>query len=106
MDIGRAILRDYIEATVGFKQFGAETGCSPRSLIRMIGPTDNPRARNRLTVVSHLQRHAGLTLHITALSHRQLLVALAGPTDLLADGGNDLQGRRADLLARFVVGDV
>ena len=33
LDSGKAILRDYIKATVGFEQRGAETGSSPKSLI-------------------------------------------------------------------------
>ena len=66
VDTGKAILRDYIKATVGFEQLGAETGSSPKSLIRMFGPTGNPQARNLFSVISHLQRHAGLTLRVTA----------------------------------------
>jgi DNA-binding phage protein len=66
VDTGKAILRDYIKATVGFEQLGAETGSSPKSLIRMFGPAGNPQARNLFNVISHLQRHAGLTLHVTA----------------------------------------
>ncbi|MBK6717544.1 MAG: transcriptional regulator [Burkholderiales bacterium] len=66
VDSGKAILRDYIKATVGFEQLGAETGSSPKSLIRMFGPTGNPQARNLFNVISHLQRHAGLTLQVTA----------------------------------------
>jgi DNA-binding phage protein len=66
VDTGKAILRDYIKATVGFEQLGAETGSSPKSLIRMFGPTGNPQARNLFSVIRHLQRHAGLTLHVTA----------------------------------------
>jgi len=69
VETGKAILRDYIKATVGFEQLGAETGSSPKSLIRMFGPTGNPQARNLFTVISHLQRHAGLTLHVTTQSH-------------------------------------
>ena len=66
VDSGKAILRDYINATVGFRQLGADTGASPKSLIRMFGPSGNPQARNLFNVISHLQRHAGLTLHVTA----------------------------------------
>ena len=66
VDSGKAILRDYINATVGFQQLGAETGASPKSLLRMFGPSGNPQARNLFSVISHLQRHAGLTLHVTA----------------------------------------
>lgn len=69
LDVGKAILRDYIKATVGFEKLGAETGSSPKSLIRMFGPGGNPQARNLFAVISHLQRHAGLTLQVTARSH-------------------------------------
>lgn len=66
VDTGKSILRDYIKATVGFEQLGVETGSSPKSLIRMFGPSGNPQARNLFAVISHLQRDAGLTLHVTA----------------------------------------
>lgn len=66
VDTGKAILRDYIKATVGFEQLGAETGSSPKSLIRMFGPAGNPQARNLFAVISHLQRRARLTLRVTA----------------------------------------
>ena len=66
METGKAVLRDYIKATVGFEQLGAETGASPKSLIRMFGPAGNPQARNLFAVISHLQRHAGVALHVTA----------------------------------------
>jgi len=65
VDAGKAILRDYIKATVGFEKLGAETGSSPKSLIRMFGPRGNPQARNLFAVLGHLQKHAGLTLHVT-----------------------------------------
>jgi hypothetical protein len=66
VDTGKAILRDYIKTTVGFEQLGVETGSSPKSLIRMSGPSGNSQARNLFAVISHLQRDAGLTLHVTA----------------------------------------
>ncbi len=69
VESGKAILRDYIKATVGFEQLGEATGASPKSLIRMFGPTGNPQARNLFNVISHLQREASLTLHVTARSH-------------------------------------
>jgi DNA-binding phage protein len=66
VDAGKAILRDYIKATVGFEKLGAETGSSPKSLIRMFGPMGNPQARNLFNVISCLQRHAKVRLHVTA----------------------------------------
>ena len=66
VDAGKAILRDYIKATIGFERLGAETGSPPKSLIRMFGPAGNPQARNLFAVVAHLQRQARVTLHVTA----------------------------------------
>ncbi|UUX96603.1 DNA-binding protein [Aquabacterium sp. J223] len=67
VDTGKAILRDYSnKATVGFEQLAAKTGLSTTTLIRMLGPTGNPQTRNLFSVIRHLQRHAGLTLHVAA----------------------------------------
>ena len=66
VDAGKAILRDYIKATIGFERLGTEAGLSPKSLIRMFGPTGNPQARNLFAVIAHLQRQAQVTLHVTA----------------------------------------
>lgn len=65
VDAGKAVLRDYIKATIGFERLGAEIGSSPKSLIRMFGPDGNPQARNLFAVISQLQREAGLTLRVT-----------------------------------------
>jgi hypothetical protein len=46
VDTGKAILRDYIKATVGFEKLGKATGTQPKSLIRMFGPHGNPQATN------------------------------------------------------------
>ncbi len=64
VDTGKTILRDYIKATIGFERLGAETGTQPKSLIRMFGPRGNPQARNLFNALDHLQRHAGLELHV------------------------------------------
>src|SRR6201992_4440012 len=59
VDTGKAILRDYIKATVGFEKLGEATGTQPKSLIRMFGPRGNPQARNLFSVIGYLQRQAG-----------------------------------------------
>ena len=69
IDTGKAILRDDIKATVRFEKLGADIGSSGKSLIRMFGPTGNPQARNLFAVLEQLQKHAGLTLHVTAQAH-------------------------------------
>lgn len=65
VETGKAILRDYIKATVGFERLGADTGASPKSLMRMFGPRGNPQARNLFAVLGQLQKQAGLSLHVT-----------------------------------------
>jgi hypothetical protein len=66
METDKTILRDYIKATVGFERLGAETGTQPKSLTLMFGPRGNPQARNLFGVLDHLQKRAGLTLHVEA----------------------------------------
>jgi DNA-binding phage protein len=64
VEAGKAILRDYIKATVGFEKLGRATGTQPKSLIRMFGPRGNPQARNLFNIIGYLQRHAGVELHV------------------------------------------
>lgn len=64
VDTGRAILRDYIKATVGFEKLAEATGTPPKSLIRMFGPQGNPQARNLFGVIGYLQRQAGIELRV------------------------------------------
>jgi DNA-binding phage protein len=65
VETGKAVLRDYIKATIGFEKLGEATGTQPKSLIRMFGPRGNPQARNLFSVLGYLQRQAGLELHVT-----------------------------------------
>jgi DNA-binding phage protein len=65
VDTGKAILRDYIKATIGFEKLGEATGTQPKSLIRMFGPRGNPQAKNLFSVLGYLQKQAGLQLHVT-----------------------------------------
>jgi len=64
VDAGKAILRDYIKATVGFEKLGEATGAPPKSLIRRFGPRGNPQARNLFSVLGYLQKRAGVELHV------------------------------------------
>ncbi len=74
VDTGKAILRDYIKATVGFEKLGEATGTPPKSLIRMLGPRGNPQARNLFGIIGYLQRQAGIELHVAAGSAREAVL--------------------------------
>ena len=67
VDTGKAILRDYINATIGFQELGGLTKKSPKSLMRMFGPTGNPQARNLFEIIGYLQEREGLHLKIHAV---------------------------------------
>lgn len=64
MDTGKAILRDYINATVGFDALSTVTAKSPKSLMRMFGPKGNPQARNIFEIIAHLQKQEGIRFKI------------------------------------------
>jgi hypothetical protein len=66
VDTGKAILRDYIKATVGFEKLGEATDTPPKSLIRMFGPRGNPQARNLFGIIGYLQQQAGVELRVMA----------------------------------------
>jgi DNA-binding phage protein len=60
LDTGKAILRDHINATIGFEELSRLTRVPAKSLMRMLGPNGNPQARNLFEVIRHLQRAEGL----------------------------------------------
>jgi DNA-binding phage protein len=66
IDTGKSILRDYINATMGFEVLASATGTPSKSLMRMFGPSGNPTARNLFGVIAHLQRDLGVTLEVHA----------------------------------------
>ena len=66
VEVGKALLRDYINAAIGFDDLGLLTDKSPKSLMRMFGPNGNPQARNLFEVINQIQRHEGVRLHVTA----------------------------------------
>ena len=65
VETGKAILRDYIKATVGFEKLGEATETPAKSLIRMFSNRGNPQARNLFGVISYLQKQAGVEFHVT-----------------------------------------
>ena len=65
LETGKALLRDYINATIGFEELSDLTQTPPKSLMRMLGPKGNPQARNLLDVIAHLQKVEGLRFELS-----------------------------------------
>ena len=61
---GKAVLRDYINATIGFEELGRATGTPAKSLMRMFGPRGNPQASNLSPCSATCKRHGGFHLEV------------------------------------------
>lgn len=55
LDAGKAILHDYITATIGFDELGDVSHTPTKSLVRMLSSKGNPQVRN-LFDVTRLER--------------------------------------------------
>jgi hypothetical protein len=71
VDTGKAVLRDYINATIGFEELGGltdkSTDKSPKSLMRMFGPRGNPQARNLFEIIGCLLKREGVHFEVRAV---------------------------------------
>jgi len=65
VETGKIVLRDYINATVGFKQLGRATKKQPKSLMRMFGRKGNPKASNLFGIVKYLQKREHIRLRVS-----------------------------------------
>lgn len=63
---GKAMLRDLINATMGFETLARETGTPSKSLMRMFGPAGNPTANKLFAVLHAVQKSEGIALTISA----------------------------------------
>ena len=66
VDTGKAVLRDYINATIGFEELSQVFDKSSKSLMRMFGPKGNPQASNLFAVIHYLQEQEGVHLEVKA----------------------------------------
>jgi len=63
---GKIVLRDYINATIGFAALAEATGTPAKSLMRMVGSDGNPRADNLFAILRVLQERTGVQLTVRA----------------------------------------
>ena len=70
VETGKTVLRDYIHATVGFNELAESTRHSPKSLMRMLGPSGNPQARNLFEIVHYLQQREKVRFKVHAAAAR------------------------------------
>ena len=67
METGKSLLRDYVNATIGFGELGGMTHKSPKTRMRMLSPNGNPQARNLFESIGCLQEREGVHLEVRAV---------------------------------------
>jgi hypothetical protein len=63
---GKLLLRDYINATIGFQALSKLMRKKDSSLKRMLGPTGNPAADNLFAITKLLQQQEGVQLKVVS----------------------------------------
>lgn len=64
LKLGKELLRDYINAAVGFPKLAAHTNIHPKTLHQMLGPKGNPTSSNLLEIVAYLQEAEGVRFEV------------------------------------------
>jgi putative addiction module killer protein len=60
LDTGKAVLRDYVNATLGFQDLEKRTDIPEKSLMRMLSPKGSPSASNLTKILTALQKTEGV----------------------------------------------
>lgn len=63
---GKSILRDLVNATVGFEGLAAQVKKPSKSLHRMLAPRGNPSTESFFGIVNALQKKTRVKLRVTA----------------------------------------
>ncbi|HCP81546.1 MAG TPA: transcriptional regulator [Octadecabacter sp.] len=64
LETGKVLLRDYVNATIGFETLAKEMEKNPKSLMRMLSDKGNPRADNLLAMVARLKQREGVSFSL------------------------------------------
>lgn len=68
-DMARLVLRDLVNATVGFEELAVEVEKPSKSLHRMLSAKGNPTMDNLTKILSVLQRKLSVDLEVHAVKH-------------------------------------
>jgi hypothetical protein len=66
IDTGKSLIRNYINATIGFPALATTVDTPAESLMRMFGPKGNPSAKNLFGVIAALQNQEGIQFALKA----------------------------------------
>lgn len=60
VEVGQALLRNYVNATVGFEALSDAVHIPSKSLMRMLGPKGNPEAKSLFPVITFVRERENL----------------------------------------------
>lgn len=63
---GKIVLRDLVNATIGFEGLGRRLGIPSKSLHRMLSPNGNPSSRNFFAIIGALTSETDVKLSVAA----------------------------------------
>ena len=65
-NVAKSLLRDYVNATLGFQRLGDIVDKKPASLMRMLSGKGNPSLDNISQVLAAVRQYEGVELHVSA----------------------------------------
>ena len=65
LDTGKAVLRDYVNATAGFRNLEQTTQIPAKSLMRMLGPKGSPSVANLASILTALRKTEGVHFELS-----------------------------------------
>lgn len=68
LETGKSVLRDYVNATLGFQDLEKQTRIPAKSLMRMLGPKGSPSAANLSSILTALQKTEGVHFDLSVKS--------------------------------------
>lgn len=64
ISVAKLLLRDYVNATIGFETLAKDIDKSPESVMRMLSERGNPYSNNLSSLIASLKKYEGVELHV------------------------------------------
>ena len=68
--LGKSLLRDLVNSTIGFEKLALEVNKPSKSLHRMLAPSGNPTMENFFQVIHAIQENEGINFKLDALINK------------------------------------
>ena len=65
-EVTKSLLRDYVNATIGFQELGNKVNKKPASLMRMLSEKGNPSLNNMTRLLAVVRKYEGVEFKVHA----------------------------------------